>query len=321
MQNEVLMAQVDSNEVKKALFSMHPDNSLGPDGFSPGFYQKFWSIISSDMVTLVQDFFTHGKLIDHIGDANIVMIPKKKNPATMMDLRPISLCNVTYKVISKILANRLKPMLNYLIYETLSAFIPGRFITDNIMVSYEVMHFMKRKTQGKTGWMALKLDMSKGYDRVEWLFLRGLLSQMGFGVDSVRLIMECLCSAKYQICHTGRGFGSIIPSRGIRQGDPLSSYLFLICMEGLSVLIQEFERRRLLKGIQVAREAPCLTHMFFADDTYIYCKARPDEADHVIDLLAVFERASGQKVNADKSSVFFSRNTDSGIRNVICDML
>lgn len=170
-QNEVLMAQVDSNEVKKTLFSMLPDKSPGPDRFSRFFYQKFWSIISSDMVTLVQDFLIHGKLVDHIGDANIVLIPKKKNPATMMDLRPISLCNVTYKVILKVLANRLKLMLNYLIFETQSAFILGRFITDNIMVSYEVMHFMKRKTQGKTGWKALKLDMSKAYDQVEWIFL------------------------------------------------------------------------------------------------------------------------------------------------------
>lgn len=172
VQNQSLVSQVTLNEVKKALFGMHPDRSPGPDGFSPGFYQKFRSIISTDLLNLVRQFFVQGKLENDIGDANIVLIPKVKNPSTMRDLRPISLCNVVYKVISKVLSNRLKPLLNMLISENQSAFIPRRLITDNIMISYEVMHFMKRKTQGKLGWMALKLDMSKVYDRVEWFFLR-----------------------------------------------------------------------------------------------------------------------------------------------------
>lgn len=172
VQNQSLVSQVTLNEVKKALFGMHPDRSPGPDGFSPGFYQKFRSIISTDLLNLVRQFFVQGKLENDIGDANIVLIPKVKNPSTMRDLRPISLCNVVYKVISKVLSNRLKPLLNMLISENQSAFIPRRLITDNIMISYEVMHFMKRKTQGKLGWMALKLDMSKAYDRVEWFFLR-----------------------------------------------------------------------------------------------------------------------------------------------------
>lgn len=266
-QNELLLAPVTSNEVKKALFCMHPDKSTGPDGYSPGFYQKFWGIISGDLVNMVQEFFTQGNLSDYMGDTNIALVPKTRNPVTMRDLRPISLRNMAYKVISKVLSNILKPMLNMLISENQSAFIPGRLITDNIMISYEVMHFMNRKTQGRLGWMALKLDMSKAYDRVEWDFLRRMLSQMGFISDSVCLLMECVCSARYRITHAGRKFGSIIPTRGIRQGDPLSSYLFLICMEGLSVLIQEFERRNSIKGIQVAKGAPRLTHMFFVDDT------------------------------------------------------
>lgn len=144
---------------------------------------------------------------------------------------------------------------------------------------------------------------------------------MGFGDDSVGLIMKCVCSAKYHICHAGRRFGSIVPTRGIRQGDPLSSYLFLICMEGLSILIQEYETRNNLAGIQVARGAPRLTHMFFADDTYIYCKVQMDQTDHVLDLLKIFECASGQKINSDKSYVLFTRNTYSGVKSVICNML
>lgn len=183
------------------------------------------------------------------------------------------------------------------------------------MISYEIM------TQGKLGWMALKLDMSKAYDRVEWSFPRKMMFLMGFGNESINLIMECVCSANYQICHAGRRFGSITPTRGIRQGDPLSSYLFLLCMEGLSVLLHEYEKINSLIGIQVARNAPRLTHMFFADDTYNYCKARVEETDHVLDLLRIFENASGQKIYSDKSSVFFTCNTDTGVREAICNML
>lgn len=111
------------------------------------------------MATLLQLF--------HIkNNVNIVLIPKKKNSMVMTELRPISLCNVVYKIISKVLANRLKQVIDPIISDTQSAFIPGRLITDNIMVAYELMHFMKRKTKGKQRWMALKLDMSKTYDRV-----------------------------------------------------------------------------------------------------------------------------------------------------------
>lgn len=315
------MAQVEVHEVKKAIFSMHSDKSPGPDGMSPGFYQKFWNIGGDDLVKVVRNFFTTGTLEKDIGDTNIVLISKKKETANMADLRPISLCNVVYKIISKVLPNRLKSMLGGLISETQSTFIPGRLITDNIMVSYEVMHFMKRKTKGKEGWMSLKLDMSKAYDHVECSFLRRMLRQMGFETGPISLIMECVCSAKYQICHAGRRFGNIVPQRGIRQGDPISSYLFLICMEGLSVLLQEYERRKLLKSIQVARGAPQITHMFFADDTYIFCKAKETEADHVLDVLKIFESSSGQKIKARNSSIFFSRNTDQGVRDVVCNML
>lgn len=104
---------------------------------------------------------------DGLNDTNVVLIPKKKSPITMGDLRPISLCNVLVKIITKVLANRMKTMLDGVVAENQSAFIPGRLIKDNIMVGYEMIHYLKRKRRGKKGFMALKIDMSKVYDRIE----------------------------------------------------------------------------------------------------------------------------------------------------------
>lgn len=181
----------------------------------------------------------------------------------MVDLRPISLCNVRYKIASKVLTNRLKEVINLIISEEQSAFIPGRLISDNILILFEIIHYMKRKTRGKKGWMALKLDMSKAYDRVEWSYIRAMLLKLGFADSITDLFRQCVTTAHYKIAHSGKEFGNIIPHRGLRQGDPLSSYLFLLCMEGLSALIKSYERRGLIKGIRVAKGAPSVSHMFF----------------------------------------------------------
>lgn len=130
-----------------------------------------------------------------------------------------------YKVISKVLANRLKLVLDDVILDTKSAFIPGRLITNNIMVAFEVMHYMKRKTRGKEAWMTLKLDMSKAYDLVEWSFLQAIFLKLGFDNKVVSLFISCISLVKYQISHARHNFGSIVLTRGLQQGDPLSSYL------------------------------------------------------------------------------------------------
>lgn len=154
--------------------------------------------------------------------------------------------------------------------------------------------------------MALKLDMSKAYDRVEWGFFRAILMKMGFSEWWVNLVMICVSSVSYNIVHGDKEMGPIIPSRGIRQGDPLSPYFFIICAEGLSALIRKYEIRKRIHGIKICRKAPIISHMFFADDSYLYCKADTEEAIKVFELIEMYGRASGQRINNAKSSVFFS---------------
>ncbi|XP_060964786.1 uncharacterized protein LOC133033733 [Cannabis sativa] len=134
----------------------------------PGFFPHHWDIVGADVISLVKEFFGSEEMRCGLNDTNLVLIPKKKNFVVMGHLRPISFCNVLYKIISKVLANRMRDLIDCIISDTQSSFILNHLISDNVMVAFEVMHYLKRKRRGKKGFMALKLDMSKAYDQVEW---------------------------------------------------------------------------------------------------------------------------------------------------------
>ncbi|CAH9125745.1 unnamed protein product [Cuscuta epithymum] len=175
-----------SEEVKEAVFAMYPDKSPGPDGMSPGFFQHFWDVIGPDVVSFCRYAFESGSLPERVNHTHIVLIPKKEHPKVIGDWRPISLCNVVYKIFSKMLANRMKSLLYGCISEQQSVFIPDRSNVHNIMLAFESQHYLKRKRQGKVGYATLKLDMSKAYDRVEWPYLEGMLRHLGFNERWVR---------------------------------------------------------------------------------------------------------------------------------------
>ncbi|XP_019181382.1 PREDICTED: uncharacterized protein LOC109176404 [Ipomoea nil] len=230
-QNEALLCPYDVAEVKTALFAMYPDKAPGPDGMNPGFYQRFWDIVGEDVSAFAVNCLNSGEIPGDLNATNIVLIPKKNDPTTVADLRPIALSNVLYRIMAKMIANRLKPMLGDLISESQSAFIPGRLITDNILVAAEVGHFLNRKQCGVAGWGALKLDMAKAYDRMEWPFLKRMLEVMGFDGRWIKLIMTCVTTVSYTVMVNGVSGGQVQPTRGLRQGDPLSPFLFIICAE------------------------------------------------------------------------------------------
>uniref|UniRef100_A0A2N9I5D1 Reverse transcriptase domain-containing protein n=1 Tax=Fagus sylvatica TaxID=28930 RepID=A0A2N9I5D1_FAGSY len=165
----------------------------------------------------------------------------------------------------------------------------GRLITDNVLVAFETLHHMHNNKLGREGAMALKLDMSKAYDRVEWRYLEP--------------------------------HGNIHPSRGLRQGDPLSPYLFLLCAEGLHSLIKKAESSGDIQGVSLCRGGPKITHLFFADDSLLFIKATTTACDQIQSILGQYERASGQQVNRDKTTIFFSRSIPIPNQNAIKDIL
>lgn len=161
---------------------MKPSKAPVADGFIASFYQRHWPFIKENVTTAVLNFWNGGHLPEVINKTVIVLIPKIKNPRNITQYRPISLCNEIYKLCSKVLANRLREILDEIIAKEQSAFVPGRLITDNVITSYECIHSMKRK-KGKQGWCAVKIDMMKAYDRVEWTYLQGIMLQLGFAEE------------------------------------------------------------------------------------------------------------------------------------------
>lgn len=261
--NSMLMVTFKVEEVVEAIKSIAPLKASGKDGYPAIFYQKYWNIIGEDVTTYCLDVLNGRRSIEEINQTSIVLIPKEKSPKSMNKFRPISLCKVIYKIISKVLVYRFRQVLDLCIEDTQGAFVPKRQITDNIFVAYEILHSFKRKRGTTKKNFALKLDMSKAYDRIEWVFLEKMMRSMGFGEGWISLIMRCITSVTYTVVINGREGEEFRPQRGLRQGDPLSPYLFLICAEGFSRLITLAKRDGRLFGTRVGRGNVSVSHFFF----------------------------------------------------------
>ena len=168
-----------------------------------------------------------------------------------------------------------------------------RIVTDNILIAHEMLHYLKSKRTGKLGFMALKLDKSKAYDRVEWTFLEQIMVKMGFNQKFICLISICIQSVTYSIILNGQPHGLITPGRGLQQGDPLSPYLFLLVTEGFHALLKKAESDGEIMGVSLCAARPHMSHLLFANDSLVFCRATISECVKIQSILHLYEQASG----------------------------
>ncbi|KAL6331818.1 hypothetical protein AAG906_020162 [Vitis piasezkii] len=250
-------------EVFKALSDLNGDKAPGPDGFPLSFWQFCW------------DF----------------------------RLGPISLVSILYKLLAKVLANRLKKVVGKVVSSAQNAFVEGRQILDAALIANEAIDsLLKRNESG----VLCKLDLEKAYDHINWNFLLFVLQSMGFGEKWTGWISWCISTATFSVLINGTPEGYFNSSRGLRQGDPLSPYLFVIGMEALSRLIHRAVGGGFLSGCRVngrGGDGALVSHLLFADDTLVFCEASEDQMVHLSWLLMWFEAISGLRINLDKSEI------------------
>ncbi|GJW33276.1 hypothetical protein Tco_0053308 [Tanacetum coccineum] len=210
-----IICVISRHEVKDALFFMGNDKSPGPDGYTAAFFKESWEIIADDFFDAVNEFFINGKLLKELNHMIIALIPKIRSPSRVMDYRPISCCNVLFKCISKIIANRIKESLKLLVSPNQSAFVSGRSIADNILLTQELMH--NYHLDRGSSRCAFKVDIQKSYDTVDWGFLKEVLVGFGFHARMIGWIMECVTTTSFSISISGSLHGFFKGKRGLRQ--------------------------------------------------------------------------------------------------------
>ncbi|KAJ0547939.1 putative RNA-directed DNA polymerase [Helianthus annuus] len=288
-------------EIKDGVFGCGDDRAPGPDGFNFRFFKRFWSLFENDFVSIMSGFFESGLINDGCGSSFIALVPKVRDPSGLGDYRPISLVGVVNKVISKVLANRLKKVLGSVISNSQSAFLGDRFILDGPLIINEVCSWLKKS---KKEALLFKIDFEKAYDNINWGFVIDVLRQMGFGARWRQWIWGILSSARAAVLVNGSPTFEFNCGKGMRQGDPISPFLFVVAMEALSCLFDKALGIGVISGVQLPNDGPILSHLFFADDALIIGDWSLGNANNIVRILRCFHVCSGLRINLGKSSLF-----------------
>ncbi|GKV25593.1 hypothetical protein SLEP1_g35004 [Rubroshorea leprosula] len=310
--NDFLIATFSEEDIKNAVWDCDSSKSPGPDGFNFKFIKAMWEEIKQDVIGFVQEFHEHGKLVRGSNSSFIALIPKVENPYRIEDYRPISLIGVMYKILAKLLANRLRKVLDKIIGEQHMAFIEGRQMMDGVVIANEVIAnevIDEAKRKRKKSFL-FKVDFEKAYDKVSWDFIDYMLMRMGFTVTWRKWIKECLQTSMISILVNGSPTQQFPVSKGIRQGDPLSPFLFLLVAEGLNGLMQSANEKNLYRGVRIENGNLLVSHLQFADDTLFFGEASEENIQAIKSIMRTFELASGLKINFGKSQIMGVRTEE-----------
>ena len=299
----LLEAEVTQEEIRKVLFAMPSNKSPGPDGFPCEFYKSAWPVVAQDFLVAVQSVFKFGFLPKGVNSTILALIPKKTDSMEMKDYRPIACCNVLYKVVSKILANRLKILLPRLITENQSAFISGRLLMENVLLASElVKEYHKESISPRC---VMKIDVSKAFDSVQWLFVLQSLEAIGTPHRFIHWVKLCIATPSFSVQVNGELGGYFQSSRGLRQGCSLSPYLFVLCMNVLSHKIDKAVREKKFQ-FHPRCKALSLTHLCFADDLMIFVEGSKESIEGALSVFDEFTKWSGLSISIEKSTLYMA---------------
>eukprot|EP00253_Pinus_taeda_P009198 PITA_09198 len=299
-QNTLLLKPISLQEVETAANSLKAGKAPGPDGFTSNFFHHFWELIKWEVWQVVEESRNMRWMYQGLNATFIALIPKLE--ANKPDKYiPIALCNLIYKIVSKVVALRLKPVLPLIISPEQSGYVEGRQITDGIILTHEIIHSLKKS---KKPGMLLKIDLSKAFDSIRWDYMQKVLKAFGFDHAWIRWVSSLISSAFFSILINGIPTSTFYSTRGIRQGDPLSPFLFIIMAEGLGRCIKNAIQSHDLKG-NTLHQAPTVSHQQFVDDNTIFGYSSVQEARTLNSLILLFSRASGALINKVKSQIFF----------------
>ncbi|GKE07474.1 protein LAZ1 [Tanacetum coccineum] len=298
-----MVREVTNDEIKRAMFDIGEDKAPGPDGFTSAFFKKSWDVVRPDVCNAIRDFFTNGQILKEVNHMFLALIPKVPTPFRVNDFLSISCCNVIYMCISKILTNRIIEGIIEVISENQSAFVPGRRISDNILITQELMHNYHRNRGPPR--CAFKVDIQTAHDTVDWSFLGNILNRFGFHPTMVKWIMACMTSASFSLSINGNIHGYFKGERGLRQGDPLSPYLFTLVMEVLTLIFKRRVRLSYSFPFHKRCEELQIINVCFADDLFIFAHGDVKSARVIKESLDEFKEVSGLVPSLPKSTAFF----------------
>ncbi|KAL2251922.1 UNVERIFIED_CONTAM: putative ribonuclease H protein [Sesamum indicum] len=301
-----LLEPFSAEDIKKAVFDIGEDRAPGPDGYSSGFYKNAWPVVGQEIMKAVLEFFSTGKLLKQINSTILTVIPKVHSPTSVADFRPISCCNVLYKIIAKLIVQKLSVILDKIISPCQAAFVPGRSIGDNVMLAQEL--FTGYNQARLPPRCALKVDIRKAYDTVEWDFLLSLLQLFGFPEIFRRWVEECISSPSFSVGMNGKPHGYFAGARGLRQGDPLSPYLFVLVMEVLHMGILQLIEQDMNFAFHWKCDDLRIFQLGFADDLLLFCRANTESVRVFKSGLDRFADWSGLRLNVEKSHIIISRS-------------
>jgi hypothetical protein len=315
--NEALMTPISQDEVDLAIQELPTGKVPGPNGFTTNFFHSCWPMLREEVWQLVEESRSYGKVLPALNATFLTLIPKEERVTNTKNFRPISLCNVIYKIISKVIALKLKPILPFIISKEQSGYVEGIQIMDSIILVHDIIHSLKST---RTPGMLLKLDLSKAFDKLIWHYIKEVLTAFGFYPKWIDWILNLISSTFFSILVNRSPSQPFSPSRGIRQGDPLSPFLFVIMEKGLGHYIKTSVENGSLQGLALHGLQPATSHSQFVDDTVLMNTPMAQESSKLNSILSDFSEATGTSFNLAKSHLFFF-NTPKDVQQQVSQLL